>query len=260
MRRIITTAIILIMSISVAGAQLAESESSRVSFDAGLDLYSAYVWRGMAITDEPVAQPAGTLSLSLDEYGSVFAGVWANFDLTDANKTRSTGGLNEIDYTVGYAVDVDDFSFELGHIWYTFPKANGPDYCPSTREVYASAAYNNDLVTPSVTVYHDYADADGTYAVFALDKEIAINEQLTAGLTASLGVADNNFNEYYYNSSENSMVDGNLGAKITYAINEHLSVGATLVWTSLLDSNLRDNSYHSKEDFLWGGLNLAASF
>ncbi len=258
-RLIVTTLMVLAFVTAGLSQQLAAAEGNLVSFDATLDLYSAYVWRGMALSDEPVLQPGGTVSLNFDEYGSVSAGVWANFDLTDVNRTRSTGGLNEIDYTLSYAIDIEDISLEIGHIWYTFPKAGGPDYGPSTREVYASAAYNNDIVVPSVAVYHDYT-IDGTYASFALSKDIEIDEQVTAGVFASLGAAEDNFNRAYFASPKNSVVDGNIGGNVSYAINDNFSVGATLVLTTLLDSDLRANSYHSKETILWGGLNLAASF
>ncbi len=260
MRMITSKTVALLILTAMLNIVVNAAENMPLSFDATLDIYSAYVWRGMVITDEPVYQPGGALTLNLNEYGSLYAGAWANFDMTDANGTRSAGGLNEIDYTLGYAVDVDAFSLELGHIWYTFPNAGGTDYLPSTREIYASVAYNNELIVPSVAVYYDYADAGGTYALFGLSKEFEINERVTAGLTASLGVAENNFNEYYYGSTDDAFVDGNLGANVTYAINEYLSVGATVVWTSLLDGDLRDNAYHSKEDLLWGGINLAASF
>ena len=39
------------------------------------------------------------------------------------------------------------------------------------------------------------------------------------------------------------------------------SVGATVVWTSVLDDGIRENVDAAQDkDILWGGVNLAAAF
>jgi len=259
---VVALAMIAVASAGIAqeAAPVVAAESSPLSFEATLDLYSAYVWRGCVITDEPVYQPGGSIGYDLGDLGSISAGVWANFDMTDANNTRSTGGLNELDYTLSYAKDLGDFSLEAGNIWYTFPKSNGPDYGNSTEEVYGKVAYNNDIVVPSFALYYDYNVVEGFYGSFALAKDFEINDQVTAGLFGSIGAGDEDYVRAYYGSSDAAVLDGNLGAYISYAINDNFSIGATLVWTSLIDSDVRDQGAYHEEDMLWGGINLAASF
>ena len=147
---VVALAMIAIASTGIAqeAAPAVAEKSTPLTLDATLDLYSAYVWRGCVITDEPVYQPGGSVGYDMGDSGSISAGVWANFDFTDANNTTHFGGLNELDYTLSYAKDLGDFSLEAGHIWYTFPQANGQDYGNSTEEVYGSVAYNNDIVVP----------------------------------------------------------------------------------------------------------------
>lgn len=236
-----------------------ESPDTGFSFDATVDLYSAYVWRGLVVNDRPVWQPAGTISYDTGDYGTVSAGAWANFDITDRNGYRSGGGLNEIDYSASYAIDVSDFTLEAGHIWYTFPKSGGQDYFSSTREVYGSVAYNNDIVTPSLALYYDYAEYDGYYGLAALNKEFALTDQLTLGLDLSLGAGDDDYMAYF-GADDAGLMDFNAGAYVSYTLTDNLSVGAKVVWTSLVDSDARDNEAGWDEDLLWGGLNLAASF
>lgn len=249
------------LNASAQQAEVAEkSPDTGLSFEATLDLYSAYVFRGCVVNDRPVWQPAGTVSYATGEYGTFSAGVWANFDITARNGCRSGGGLNEIDYTLSYAIDVDDFALEAGHLWYTFPKVNGHDYLFSTREVYGSAAYNNDIVTPSLAVYYDYAAAEGFYGVAALNKEIAMSDQLTLGVDLSLGAGDDDYMNAYFGESGFGLADLMLGVYALFAVTDNVAFGARLAWTSLVDSGARDNKIYWQEDILWGGLNLSAAF
>lgn len=255
--------VLLAVNLSSLAQQAEVKEASPdagLSFEATLDIYSAYVWRGVVVNDRPVWQPGGTVSYATGEYGTFSAGVWANFDITDRNGFRSGGGLNEIDYTLSYAIDVEDFSLEAGHIWYTFPKVNGKDYLGSTREVYGSVAYNNDIVTPSLAVYYDYAAVEGFYGVAALNKEFALSDQLTLGVDLSLGAGDDDYMNAYFGEDSFGLADFTAGVYASFALTDNLAVGARLAWTSLVDSGARDNELYWKEDILWGGINLSAAF
>ncbi|MFO7937916.1 MAG: hypothetical protein R6V06_09980 [Kiritimatiellia bacterium] len=262
MKTLILTAMAMVaIAFTTVAQEVVETEGCPIAFDATLDFYSHYAWRGIEYNDEPVAQPGAAARYDMAEYGSVSAGVWANYDFTNFKKHDGRGdGFSEIDYTLNYAVDVEDLTLEAGHIWYTFPVKDGQDES-STREVYGSVAYNNDIVVPSLTVYYDYADIEGFYGNAALSKNFEIAEQVTAGLFASLGAGDDNYNKGYGLTRDNALIDGNLGACVTYAINDIFSVGATAVWTSVLDDGIRENvDADQHKDILWGGINLAASF
>ena len=264
MKKLLVVALAMITVVSTGMAQeavVAEAEGNLVSFDATLDLYSQYAWRGIQKNDEPVAQPGASASYDLGDYGSLAAGVWANYDFTNFNKRDGRAdGFSEVDYTLSYAIDIDDFSLEAGHIWYTYPVKDGQDGS-STREVYGSVAYNNDIVVPALTVYYDYAAVEGFYSTFALSKDFEIAEQITAGVFSFLGAGDDNYNKGYGLTSDDALIDFNLGASASYAINEIFSVGATVVWTSVVDDGIRENVDAAQDkDILWGGINLAAAF
>lgn len=237
-----------------------ESPDTGFSLSATMDVYSAYVWRGCVVNDRPVWQPGGTATYDTGDYGSFSANVWANFDITDRNNHRAGGGLNEVDYTVSYAIDVGPFSLSAGHIWYTFPKVNGKDYYGSTREVYATVAYNNDIVTPFLKAYYDYEAAEGFYGNAGLTKSIEINDQFSVGAEVSLGAGDSDYMDCYFASDDTGLADFNAAVFCSYALTDNVSVGARLAWMSLIDSDARDNEVYWDEDLLWGGVNLAASF
>jgi hypothetical protein len=272
MKRLLVTAIAMITVSLTATAQTAapataaapvevkeESPDTGFSVSGTLDLYTAYVWRGMVLNDRPVYQPGATLSYATADFGSFSFGAWGNADMSDRSGHRTGGGLNEIDYTAAYSVDVSDFSLGLGHIWYTFPKASGQDYYNSTREVYASVAYNNDIVTPSLALYYDYAVMDGYYGLASLSKAITLTDQLELGLTTSLGAGDDDYMGYF-GVTESGFMDFNVGASLTYSLTDNLSIGGKIMWTTLVDSDARSAEAYWDEDLLWGGVNLAASF
>lgn len=239
-----------------------ESPNAGFSFAAAMDLYSAYVWRGTVPNDRPVWQPGGTVSYAAGDYGTFSANVWGNFDMTDHKGHTSFGGLNEVDYTASYAIDVGPVSLSVGHIWYTFPQVTGPAYGKSTREVYATAQYNSDIVNPFVKVYYDYEAIEGFYGNFGLNKTITLkklSDRLSVGSEVSLGVGDGNYMAgYFYTDNTAGLADFNAAVFTAYKLTDNLSVGARLAWMSLVDSAARDNADH--QDLLWGGVNLSASF
>ena len=251
-------AIFAVASICVA-QDAAEAGGSPLSFDVGADLYSAYIWRGIQVNDEPVLQPAVSVGYDLGDLGSLSAGVWANGDLTDGGPNGDPD-VSEIDYTVSYAIDVEDFSLEVGHIWYTFPNSHGPTL-DSTMEVYGSVAYNNDIVTPSATLYYDYDEVEGFFGTVGLGKDFELAENISASLFTSLGAGDDDYNMFYYGTSA-AVAAFDLGASASYAVNDTVSVGVTVCWTSLVDGDIRDNADAAgfDQDMLWGGINLSASF
>lgn len=227
--------------------------------DAAADLFSAYVWRGGVYNDRPVFQPAAKLTYAAAEYGTFGAGLWSNFDLTDRNGQVAGGGLNEIDYQLFYGIDAGDVALEIGHVWYTFPRANGPDYRPSTREVYLYAAYNSDWVTPFANLAYDYGNYDGFYLSVGLNKEVALTDQLTLGAEMSLGAGDDDYMTYV-GTDDAGLMDFNAAVYADFALTDSVSVGGRVAWMSLVDSDARDATPYWDEDILWGGLSVSASF
>lgn len=235
-----------------------EEAKCPVSVAATLDLYSAYVWHGCVLNDEPVWQPDFAISYTLGDYGTFAADAWMNFDTTANNHQRHFGGLNEIDYTAQYSVNIGDFSLGAGHIWYTFPSVSSGKYYPSTRELFVSAAYNNSIVTPFVKLNYDYARVDGAYATVGLRKEVELINKLTGGAEVALGGANHTYTQYYF-AADNSawFTDGTAAVYLKYAISDNFYVGARLAWISVMDNDLK--GFYHEDNLLWGGINLGAS-
>jgi len=236
-----------------------EEKPFPLTFGATLDVYSAYIWHGCILNDEPVWQPDLAMTYSLGDYGAITADAWMNFDATGNNSQRSFAGMNEIDYTLQYAVTIKDFALGIGHIWYTFPAMGDTEYYPSTREIFVSAAYNNDIVVPFVKAYYDYARVNGTYVTVGLRKEMTF-DKLTTGAEVALGGASRGYTSYYFdpdgvgNKGNYFFTDATALIYAKYAITDMISVGARLGWVSVMDNELK-GAYH-EDNLLWGGINL----
>ncbi|MEI6646599.1 MAG: hypothetical protein WCP12_11235 [bacterium] len=242
-----------------------EKGKSLFSSDLYVDLYSAYIWRGMVLTDEPVWQPNASLALNLDDYGSFFTTFFANFNTTTRAHHTQCGGVDEIDYAVGYQVDVSFLTLGIAHSWFTYPSITDSHYEGSTREINLSAEIANEYVIPFVEVNVDYVRADGVYALAGLRKEIQIVDQLTMGTEVALGGGTNPYTEYYFgNNSKSGLVDGNIAIFSQFDITDNVYIGARIAYMAVLDSGIRgayptyDNN--AQDNIIWGGLTFGVTF
>lgn len=246
----------------------AEEEGGPLSVEVSLDVLSDYVWRGTICNGNPVWQPSVTLGYDLGDWGALSANVWQSYDLTHkrgtATNSRRACGLQEIDYTLAYAVSLADVDVEVGHIFYTFPNNNGA----SDQDVYATVAYNNPIVTPSASVYWNYNSAHGedpsaVYFSFGLAHDFEPVGGLTLTPSASLGFGDNAWSGYVTGESAGTeLTDQTIGLAASYAITANFSVGAQINYTWTPSHTLRHLDYmgSGKSQLVWGGVNATLSF
>ena len=265
MKKLLTLAVVLSLTAACGIAQenapdvKENADGSLVYANLTLGVYSAYVWRGMVLNDEPVWQPNATLGANLQDYGKIYTDFWLNFDATARNRRASFGGMNQINYRAGYEVELGDFTLGAGHIWFTYPQANGPDYAHSTREVFATLAYNNEVVVPFIEGYYDYNVAEGVYAIVGLRKEVQVADQLSVGAEVSLGGGSDGMTGYYFGQEGKMwLTDGNAALFAKYDLTDNLFVGARLAWMSLIDDRLKGICH--RDNIIWGGISLGASF
>ncbi len=246
-------------------AVVKEEGKNLFSFEMYVDFYSAYVWRGMVLTEEPIWQPNATLDLDLGDYGKAYTKLFANFNTTTRANHNQCGGIDELDYAIGYEVDVSFLTLGIAHTWYTFPSITDSHYDGSTREINLSAEIGNDYVVPFLEVDVDYARADGVYALVGLRKEITVLDQLSLGAQVTLGGGTNPYTEYYFgNNSKSGLVDGNIAIFSKFNITDNVFIGARIACMSVLDSGIQgvypkyDN--YAKDNMIWGGFTFGVTF
>lgn len=245
-----------------AEKEMVSEEKSPFSVEFSMDVLSDYVWRGTICNDNPVWQPAVTFSYDTGDYGALSANVWSSFDLTHkrgtATNSRRSSGLQEIDYTLSYAVEVAGVGFEVGHIWYTFPNNNGA----SDQDLYATVSYDNPFVTPSASAYWNYStsagnDASCLYYALGLSHEFAITDEFALTPSATLGFGGNAWTDCGY-----ELTDQTVGLAASYALCENVSLGAQVNYTWIPSHTLRKGGYmaEDKDQLCWGGVNVTVSF
>jgi uncharacterized protein (TIGR02001 family) len=180
------------------------------TLSGNVSLTSDYVFRGYTQTQsDPALQAGVTWALPSDFY----VGAWgSNVDFNPGDKSDL-----EVDLTAGYAATIDQFSYDVGVIYYAYPDArSGLNY--DYWEGAVKLAYNFDSLTWTAGFYYTPDNFGGT-------KDGAY---ITTGLKLPF--------------SEGWMIDGNLGrAEVNPAYGADYfdwNVGLTyaLPW---FDANLR---------------------
>lgn len=233
-----------------------------VSVELSIDILSDYMWRGTIYNDNPVWQPSVTIAYDAGNYGELSANIWSSFDLTHKrgtyNNSRREAGLQEIDYTLSYSIELAGIGFEAGYVWYTYPNNNGA----TDQDLYATVSYENEYVVPSASVYWNYSDSCGNdvsalYYSFGLSSDFEVAPKLTLTPSASLGFGGNAWTDCGY-----ELTDQTLGVSASYKLCENVSLGAQVNYTWIPSHTLRRNDYmgEGKDQICWGGVNVTYSF
>lgn len=236
---ILKTALIVTMTLT---SPLLLQAQTDLSYGAGADIVSEYVWRGQLLTDEPVIQPYVEVSS-----GGLCLNIWSSIDTTDTNEVgNETYRIQEVDYTLSYGGTVTEgLDMEGGVIYYDFP-GTGFD---ATQEAYVSASLSDILLTPSLTVYYDFDEVEGIYANAGIGHAFELSERLSLSLSGSLGWGDKDYNMGYFtvdDSGLNDTVDDSglndlaISTSLDYEVNETFSMSFFLAHSELVDGDVED--------------------
>lgn len=176
---------------------MVEEEVAPVSLSVGVDVASAYVFRGVTFNDGMVAQPWMDATTS---FGLNF-GVWGNFDIDDYDGSLEKNQFSEIDIYVGWGTTVGEIlDLGIAYCEYTYPMYGGN----ADRELSVAAGLPLGPIELDFTAYFgvDGGIKNKIYLEAVADYSVDI-EEFTAGLFASTGyLIDNNsggesgFNDY----------------------------------------------------------------
>lgn len=224
-----------------------DEQTSDVEASADIGLYSAYVWRGQVVNDGLVAQPSLTVSKS-----GFSLNVWGNYNL-DADDGNNDFG--EVDFALTYTIpeSSDNFDIDIGLVNYVFPGSDDD----STTEAFVSTIFHNIILTPVLSLYYDFVEADGLYGSLAVSQGFEFSDALSAEIGGSVGYGSKKYNEFYFGNAGGELNDYNVYISGNYELTENLSLGALLQYT-LLGDNLSE--FVEKDSIVWGGVSLSYSF
>ncbi len=223
-----------VLGCAFAGSAAAEDKSFTIGTDQGLT--TKYLWRATTVGS------SNTAGIIRDDHGTAWQGdvyltlfdmltfnVWYDVPLGQKAKSLGTGSQGsafEVDYTVDLAYSLDKWSFNFGHILYTFP-TTAAGSISQTSEVYVTASYDM-LLSPTLGVYYDYDNVNGVYLQFDVSHSVELNDWATLNLGATVGYAsgegidtrkDANGQQYFQYYEQNSgITNGVFSASVDFAL------------------------------------------
>ncbi len=262
MKKLIMTALAGLVLVAMATPVLALGP---VDVNAELGLHSKYVWRGMVTSPDMVLQPAVDVNLL-----GFTAGFWGNMDTSDANGYESE--FNEIDWTIGYEMNLPFLNLGTGFIYYRFPNPSDlvpePEETPSTTELYLHASANV-ILSPSLTFYQDIDKIKGGYWEASISHGMPLSPAANMELGAGLGLGSKGYIEGYFGPAtllpsvpevpgSATMTDAYLTASIPYNLALFFTITPSVTYTTLM-SDVKDIvdaadgvAYHGESDaFYW---------
>lgn len=228
-----------------------------MNFEFRADYLGKYIWRGQNIDDDPVLQPSITAS-----YNNLTATIWGNLELTNIN--GHSGDFTEVDYSFEYSGDIpgiEGVRYAIGTIYYDFPGTNVND----TTELYWGLKADLPLC-PSLTLYHDLDEADGTYLSVELGHSIEKIASLlpdipiTMEIGASLGWGTGSYNKYYWGTNQSELND--LAFSVSFPVEVvDWTVAPSLHYVTLVSGDIRSaDAYGTDSDFFFAGVSLSRRF
>lgn len=249
-----------------AGLAAAEPAAAQASVGADLSLYSAYVWRGVSLTNKPVAQPDLYLSFPAGK-ASVTLGGWANIDLgtyDDADDISQSGGvssfnLSEFDPYAEVSVPAGRVTLTGGIVGYIYPNDDpGATSDFNTWEIYGRAGLDGPLA-PEVALYYDIDKVNGAYAEGTVAHAFPLNERLSLEVGGLVGL---NLGQDFDPDSDDiaNFLDNGL-THLDFSAGLPIPAGAFSITPSLhLQVSLDDATKFTGSDesdlLLWGGVSI----
>jgi hypothetical protein len=253
-----------------------EPAAAQAEVGADLSLFSSYVWRGLSLTNKPVAQPAVWLSVPAGNASITFGG-WANIDLgkyddvdDDISESGALSSFNfaEFDPYAEISVPVGKATLTGGATAYIYPndltdESNGGlNSDANTVELYGKVGFDVPL-SPELSVYYDVDKIKGAYFEGAVSHDVPLNETLSlslgalAGLSAGQGVSDDVDESSNFADDGFTHLDLSAGLPLTAGI---FSITPELHFVINGDDFTKFTSPTNESDVkLWGGVTISWS-
>jgi hypothetical protein len=272
---------VLRAALLAAGASLyAVAGHAQAEVGVDLGLFSSYVWRGLSLTNKPVAQPAVWASIPAGNAAITF-GVWSTIDLgryddpEDISESGGTSSFNlaeydpyaEVSFTVGKA------TLTGGAMAYIYPNSAGLTKDLNTVEVYGKAAIEAPL-SPGLAIYYDVDKVDGAYFEGSIGHSIPASEKVSIDLGATVGLSAGQGSDpdalglpqaEFFNFADVGFTHVDLSAGVPLTAGP-LSITPVLHLIIGIDDGTKITKFESdgltpvsKDAKLWGGVSLSWS-
>ena len=221
------------------------AEEPEVSGSASIDVMSNYVWRGFKLSNSFVLQPS--VGITYEGFG---ANLWSNID-SDIDDSFEH---NETDVTLNYSFAVQEFTFDVGYIYYALEAAN------DTQEIYISAGYDM-ILSPTLSIYYDFDEGDGAFITASVGHDLELAEGVSLSLGAS---ASYNIESEYSIGDYSDFHNGELSASVGIPVTDAISIAPMIAYSFPLSNEAEDAFEAISDDgdssIVYGGINVTISF
>jgi hypothetical protein len=234
--RIVACLFVLVLSASCK--VLRGTEPSTVS--TSQVVASAYWFRGVPRSLEPVTQGDLTVSTPLAIGGTLDFVTWYNLQLTnetgDALFPDGQGGeASEVDLVLEYVRTFGRVRVAAGGIGYMFPEIG-----PSTREAYASAAFDALGLMHACSAYYDLDLLDDFYLSYRTTKAFALDERWSASIGLLIGYMSDDQAAGLFGREHAGFSDLLLTGSLGYAFDANTSMFLRVAGATVPDGDLAD--------------------
>jgi hypothetical protein len=253
---------------------------AQATFGVDLDLFSSYVWRGLSLTNKPVAEPAVWVSFPAGN-ASITVGGWANVDLGKyddlADDISESGGssafnLAEFDPYAEVSFPVGKATLTGGATAYIYPNDdNAPNDFglltsdANTVEIYGKVGLDVPL-SPELSIYYDVDKIKGAYIEGAVSHSLAASENVSidlgalAGFSAGQGIPDDVFSDEASNFDDDGFTHLDLSAGVPFTAGVFsITPVLHLVITGDDRTKISSPSNLDKGAKVWGGVSFSWS-
>lgn len=269
------------VALLTAGALVAATPAqAQATLGADLDLFSSYVWRGLSLTNKPVAQPALYVTFPAGA-AEITVGGWANIDLgkyDDASDISESGGtsafnLAEFDPYAEVSFPVGKASLTAGITGYIYPNDAGLTSDFNTVEVYGKVGLDAPL-SPELALYYDVDKIKGAYLEGSVSHSLPASENVSVDLSALAGFSagqDADLDDLgipqadFFNFLDNGFTHIDLSAGVPLTAGSvsitpvlHVVINIDEV-TKITEFDETTGFPNSKDVKLWGGVSLSWS-
>jgi hypothetical protein len=252
--------------------------AAQTEIGADLGLFSSYVWRGLSLTNKPVAQPAAWAAIPVGN-ASVTLGVWSTIDLgqyddpnDDISESGGSSSFNlaeydpyaEVSFTTGKA------TLTGGATAYIYPNDEDAPAAglltsdANTVEIYGKLGFDSPF-SPELSVYYDVDNIKGAYIEGGVTYSLAASEKVSidlgalAGFSAGQGVPDDPLSEESANFADDGFTHLDVSAGVPFSAGA-LSITPVLHVIVGGDDFTKITSPTDESDVkLWGGVSLSWS-
>ncbi|MGZ8391296.1 MAG: TorF family putative porin [Gemmatimonadales bacterium] len=252
---------------------------AQATFGVDLDLFSSYVWRGLSLTNKPVAEPGLWVSFPAGN-ASITVGGWANIDLgkyddidDDISESGGTSSFNlsEFDPYAEISFPAGKATLTGGVTGYIYPNDldaapnGGLDSEANTVEIYGKVGFDVPL-SPELSVYYDVDKIKGAYIEANLGHSLAASEAIsidlgaTAGFSAGQGVPDDVLSDESFNFADDGFTHLDLSVGVPFSAGA-ISITPVIHVVIAGDdaTKVTSPSNIDSDTKLWGGVSLSWS-